>query len=325
MRARPQPQTVPGRKNEEYDRFFGPDECDALTALALAQHAVFDLEQLGAIGLAARAAQLRVEAGGLFRVYHSVYSLVPPPLLTQNGRFMAAVLACGPGAALSHRSAAHARELRRTDRLPIEVTIPGRSGRKHPGIEIHRSRTLTSADIERVSNIPCTTVARILFDLADVVNRRQHERAFDQAEAMGVLNMLEIEDQLARNAHRAAAPKIRALIDEHYIGTTVTDSDFEELLIPLIRVADLPMPATQAYIVLDDGEPPMRRDFVWFEQKVNVETDGGTHLTRQQKELDAFNDERLVAAGWRVIRITWKRLKRDPAGVIRTFAALLSG
>jgi very-short-patch-repair endonuclease len=94
-------------------------------------------------------------------------------------------------------------------------------------------------------------------------------------------------------------------------------------LVPLIRAAGLPMPATQAYIVLDDGEPPMRRDFVWFDHKVNVETDGGTHLTRQQKELDAFNDERLVAARWRVVRITWRRLQRDPAGVIRTIASLL--
>jgi hypothetical protein len=205
------------------------------------------------------------------------------------------------------------------------VIVPGRSGRRHAGIDVHRSTTLAPADVRRVDNIPCTTIARTLFDLADVVNRRQHERVFDQADAMGVLNMLEIDDQLRRNAKRSAAGKVSALIEEHYIGSTITDSEFEERLIPPLRAAGFTMPATQAHIVLDDGHPPMRRDFVWFDHKLNVETDGRTHLTRQQKELDAFNDERLVRAGWRVIRITWKRLERDPDGVIRTILSLLSG
>ncbi len=140
---------------------------------------------------------------------------------------MAAVLACGPGAVLSHRTAAALHELRRTDRRKIDVTVPSRRGRAHSTIDIHRSTTLTGADVTVLNGIPCTTVARTLFDLAAVVNRRSLERAFDQAEILDVFDLGAIEDQLERNRTRPAAAKIRALLEEHYIGTTPTESELE--------------------------------------------------------------------------------------------------
>ncbi|MGO9499525.1 MAG: hypothetical protein ACLQA5_22865, partial [Solirubrobacteraceae bacterium] len=128
-----------------------------------------------------------------------MYSLVPRELLKREGLYMAAVLACGPEAVLSHRSAAALLELRDWGHTKIEVTVPRRSSRRHDGIKVHRSTTLTDEDVTVVNNIPCTTVHRTLLDLADVVTQRQLERSFDQAEISERLDLTAINDQLARN------------------------------------------------------------------------------------------------------------------------------
>jgi hypothetical protein len=104
-----------------------------VVALAGAQHGVVALYQLVALGLDPRAIQARAAVASLHRVHHAVYSLVPPKLLSREGRFMAAVLACGPDAALSHRSAAALLELAPTSRANVDVTIPGSSHRRHAG------------------------------------------------------------------------------------------------------------------------------------------------------------------------------------------------
>jgi very-short-patch-repair endonuclease len=240
-----------------------------------------------------------------------VYSLVPPSLLTREGHWLAAVLACGDGAVLSIRTAAALQGLRPTSRAKIDVTIPGRSHRSHPGIDVHRSTTLTEADVTVVNGIPCTTVARTLFDLADVIRRRPLERAFDHADAQGTLNMLEIEDQLRRNATRPAAAKIRALLAEHYVGTTLTRSDLEESVLVGARSRGLPAPVVNELLVLPDGGPPIRVDFLFSEARVAVESDGhNTHRTRQQFELDRENDQRLTLFGYRPVRTTWRQIER---------------
>jgi very-short-patch-repair endonuclease len=293
-------------------------------ALGLGQHAVFDLDQLREIGMSDSTVRKRVAAARLHRIYHRVYSLVPLELLSRDGRFMAAVLACGPGAALSHRTAGVVHELAASSQIRIDVTIPRRSGRAHRGIRIHRSTTLTEDDVCEIRGIPCSTVARTLFDLSDVLRRRPLERAFDQAEVIGAFNLLTIQDQLERNPTRPAATKVRALLDEHYVGSSPTDSDFEELLFPLLRAAGLPIPRTRYWVMLGDGEAPIRRDFAWPDQRLNAETDGlRYHRTAQAFENDRYNDQRMLAAGWRVIRITWKQLKADPHRVVALIANLL--
>jgi very-short-patch-repair endonuclease/predicted transcriptional regulator of viral defense system len=293
-------------------------------ALALAQHGIVALYQLVALGLDARAIQARAAAGQLHRIHHAVYSLIPRKLLSREGRFMAAVLACGPEAALSHRSAAAFLGLRPTSRANVDVTVPTESHRRHAGIDLHRSTTLTRNDVTTVNNIPCTTTARTLLDLGDVIYPRQHERAFDQAEAMGVLNMRAIKDQLERNRTRRAARRTRAVVEDHYIGETITLSEFEEAMIPLLRAAELPMPRINEWIILDDGEPAILADFCWPDKRVIGETDGWTtHRTRQAFERDRRRDQRLAAAGWHVIRITWWQLRREPQRVIATIAAVL--
>jgi hypothetical protein len=173
-----------------------------LVAAALAQEGVLGLEQICALGITASAVRQRAAAGRLHRVFQAVYSLVPPSLLKREGWWMAAVLACGPGAVLSHRSAAALHALRPYNGRKIDVTVPWRSSLRHHGITIHRSTTLTDADLTDADGIPCTTVARTLFDLADITGRRGLERAFDQSEILEAFDLTAMQDQLARNTGR---------------------------------------------------------------------------------------------------------------------------
>jgi len=315
-----------GRETHDISRFHVQPSLDgALAALVAIQHGVISLNQLCELGLSDRAVHSRADSGRLHRVHHAVYSLVPLNLLGRDGRFMAAVLACGPSAALSHRSAAALHEIRRTDRANIDVTIPQRSPRKHAGIDVHRSITLAAVDVTVVNHIPCTTVARTLLDLAQVLGRRPLERAFDQAEILGLLDVNALLDQIERNHTRPAAKRLRAVLDEHYIGSTPTWSELEELLLAGCRSRDLPIPEVNGLLAPNDGDPNVLRvDFVWREHRVIVETDGhGTHSTRQAFEEDRRRDQRLMAAGWIVMRVTWRQLTRNPEEVLDRLGQLL--
>ena len=121
-------------------------------------------------------------------MHNRVYSLTPPSLLSREGRWLAAVLACGPDAVLSHRSAAALHGLRPTDRLGIDVTVPRRTNRQHQGVDSHRSTTLTADDVTVVRNIPCTTVARTIADIAEVIRAAPARAVFEQAEQEEVLD-----------------------------------------------------------------------------------------------------------------------------------------
>jgi predicted transcriptional regulator of viral defense system len=294
----------PGRKTQAHFAFL---------AQATAQHAVIAVYQLRELGLVPATVRARRAAGQLHRIHHGVYSLVPRELLKREGLYMAAVLACGPGAVLSHRSAARLHGLRNYDYHRIEVTVPGRSTRTHTGVLVHRSTTLTQADVTVVNHIPTTTIARTLFDIAACITPRQLERAFDQADAMQVLDLNEIRDQVARNPTRPAAKAVKHLLKTHYIGSTPTENEFEEKFLALTRSLKLPDPTPQFWIDPGDGEPPIRADFAWPDRKIVVETDGEkTHGTRRAFETDRRRDQRLAAAGWTVIRTTWRQLTYRP-------------
>ena len=296
----------------------------AIAVIAARQHGVFTLGQLLALGLSAAAVYKRAQRGRLHRVHRGVYSLAPPNLLKREGRWMAAVLAAGPNTVLSHRNAAALHGLLSNNRVNVEVTVAGRTARNHPGVEIHRSAGLIEADITVVNNIACTTVARTLFHLADVLDRRRLERAFDQADVEEVLDMRAIEDQLRRNSTRAAAGKVRALLEEHYIDSTPTESEIEEGFLALCRRFGLPQPEVQQWLLLPDGGPPIRADFLWRKQRVVVETDGDRyHGTAQRSRRDARRDQRLTVHGFKPIRTGWRQIFHRPAELEATLRALL--
>lgn len=313
------------RKSESHVRFNSQPSLDeVLAAVAIPQHAVFRLDQLRDRELTIRAVQQRAAANRLHRIYRAVYGLVPADLLTRNGRYMAAVLACGPTAVLSHRSAGALLGLRPTDRANFDITVPSRVRRRQPGIDIHTSTTLTAADVTSVENIPCTTVSRTLLDLADVISPRALERALDQAEILGVLDLRKLRDQIERNPTRPAARLLQTIIDDVYTGRTPTWNDFEEAFFALCRSRGIRQPEVNQFVDPGDGEPAIRVDFLWRAERLIVETDGhGTHRTRQAFERDRRNDQRLTLAGWRTIRVTWRQVKDEADRIGTTVETLL--
>jgi very-short-patch-repair endonuclease len=283
------------------------------------------LAQLVDAGLSASGIRKRVASGRLHRVYKGVYSIAPPELLTLRGHYMAAALACGERAALSHRSAGHLRELCTAGRGRIDVIVFGESTRRHRRVQVHRSRKLTSADITAVDGIPCTTVARTLLDLAAVMSRRPLERAIEQAEIQGVLDLRALAEQIERNRQTTGAKHLRAAMADHDETAAPTESELEDWLYSVLRRGDLPLPERQVHIDPGDGETPVRVDFAWRAQKLVVETDGGRyHRTQRAFESDRRRDQRLTQAGWRVIRITWRQLRDEPERILRMFETLLS-
>ncbi len=298
----------------------------AIVAVAVSQQGVLAVDQIGELGLGLRAIQRRVDARRLHRMYRGVVSIVPPSLLPAQGWFMAAVLACGPAAVLSHRSAAALHELRPTDRSGIDVTVSGRSGRAHSGIDVHRSTTLAERDVTVVHGIPCTTIARTMLDVAEVIRERQLERMFEQAEQEEVLDFAALQEQIERNCTRAGAKRIRALMESYKAGTGVTWSELERDFKAMIEPAGIPMPLSNKFIWLPDGEPAIRADFYWPEQRAVVETDGWrTHRTWWAFQRDRRNDQRLIGADYRVTRLTHDQIHTEPKRLNALIWKMLGG
>jgi hypothetical protein len=155
----------------------------AIAAIAGRQHGVVSLEQLRALTLSDRAVRGRVVAGRLHSLHEGVYA-VGHTSLTPEGRWMAAVLACGEGAVLSHRSAAILWGLREGGGPRVEVTSRRRVGRTREGILVHWRPGLDASDMTARDGIPCTSVARTLLDLAEALTPDGVERACSRAEAL---------------------------------------------------------------------------------------------------------------------------------------------
>jgi hypothetical protein len=289
------------------------------------QHALVTLPQLQLLGLGKAAVAKRAKDGRLYRVHRCVYA-VGRPDLTQHGHWMAAVLAYGPHAVLSHRSAAALHGIRQDNRAKIDVSVPRRSARSRPTIEVHTSVTLEAADITTVERIPCTTVARTLVDLGDVVPRRAVERAVDRAEVLRVFDGRAVHKALARAGPRRGAGTLRAVLED-YEQPTLTEKELEERFLALCRQASLPSPAVNAWITLPDGVA-YKADFLWRDHKLIAETDGrDVHTTRKAFEHDRRRDQRLTLAGYTVVRFTWRQVANEPqrvAGALRTLLARLA-
>jgi very-short-patch-repair endonuclease/predicted transcriptional regulator of viral defense system len=291
-----------------------------IATLADRQHGVVSVAQLRKLGLEGRAVRQRSARGGLHRVHRGVYA-VGRRGLTANGVFMAAVLACGPDATLSHRSAACHRGLRPDNRATVDVSVPRPSGRSRETIKLHLTGTLAPQDVTVCDGIPCTSVARTLVDLGDVAPPRAVERAVERAEAARAFDAKAVDEVLTRVGPRRGAGVLRRVLGDLEDNGAVAN-DFEGTFLAICRAAALPEPAVNAWLVLGDG--PIRADFLWRENRLIVETDGrATHATRQAFESDRLRDQRATVAGYRVVRFTWRQLNREPEHVASTVAALL--
>lgn len=293
-----------------------------LLALAERQHGVLELDQLRELGLSAPGVRRRVARGRLHRVHRGVYALGRSDLPAE-GCWMAAVLACGEGALLSHWSAGALHELLDGGGARIHVTIGGRRSVSRPGLRVHRPRCLDDADRAVVRGIPCTSVPRTLLDLAQVASPRTLKRACDQAEVLRILDMTAVGDLLARNEGHPGVRRLRAVIHAHSVGANLPRTELEERFLRLCRGADLPPPEVNVWMTPAGEE--MQVDFLWRTQRVVVEVDRfATHRTRQAFQRDRRRDQLLSLAGWRVIRFTWDEVTKEPGHVIEVMRKLVS-
>ena len=254
----------------------------------------------------------RAAAGRLHRIHQGVYA-VGHPVLTVNGRRMAAVLAAGPGAVLSHASAAALWEIRRSAAARIDVSVRTRGGRaKRPGLRIHRAPTLRTDEITEHQGVRVTTPARTLLDLASSLPRRALERALDEAEIHELFDLRALSAVVTAHAgERGARALAEALAQDG--APTLTDSELEELMLALCDDHRLQRPRPRAWVA------GLRVDFLFAPARLVVETDGYRfHRTRRAFERDRERDAILARAGYRVLRFTHRQMTREPALVAET-------
>jgi very-short-patch-repair endonuclease len=261
--------------------------------VAARQHGVVTRTQLIAAGILPSGITDRVQAGHLHRVHRGVYA-VGHPGLSQHGKWMAAVLACGDGAVLSHRSAGALWRIVASPPSLTDVTVPGDAGRKRRrGLKLHRSTTLLPSHTTRRFGIPVTTPARTLEDLRRVLPDDQFAAAVREAEYL----RLPIGDRFE---------------------TDRTRSELEARFLALCRRHRVPAPEVNVRV------GPFRVDFLWPRQRLIVEVDGwDSHRTRSAFEADRARDADLTARGYAVLRFTWRQLAEDAATVVRTIRTLL--
>jgi hypothetical protein len=289
--------------------------------LATRQHGVVALWQLRPLGLSATAVRSRVAAGRLHPVHRGVYA-VGHPVLAGEGHSMAAVLACGPGAVLSHRSAAEHWGLLRSSRRRVDVTVLRGRGGHRPGIDVHRVRRLDPADVTTVDGIPCTTVARTLLDFAEVVNQRRVEQAVERAEILRLFDLGAIDAVCGRTPSRRGATVIASILRD-YTAEAPTKNELEKRFLAICDDAGVPRPQVNVWVDLPGGGVEV--DFLWEEERLIVETDGWeTHGTSAAFERDRERDIRLRLAGWNPVRITWRRIENARGAVGREVRALLA-
>ncbi len=285
----------------------------AIAEIAARQHSVVARRQLVRLGLGRGAIAHRVRVGRLFVVHTGVYC-VGNPRPTGRALSMAAVLRCGPGALLSHRSAADLWALLEYAGSYFDVTVPRGGRRPRDGVRLHRPNVLRPEDRAVVEGIPVTGVARTLVDLASVVNARRLRRAVEEADRRRLFDLRAIVPLLTPGRRHAALKRVLA----DYTSPPHTRSELETRFVEFCRERGLPMPALN--VAIGDHEV----DAVWLPQRLVVELDSrGSHGHEGAYERDRIKDAALQMQGFRVLRITYGRLAREPQEVDRAIQALL--
>jgi len=288
----------------------------SLPDLAERQHGVASIRQLtGPLGYSRSAVHRAVAAGRLHRLYPGVYA-VGHTSISLHGQCLAAVLACGPEALLSHLSAAWLWGLTKTTPLPASITTPV-FRKPRPPLRLHEGRSLTTEDRALREGIPVTALPRTLLDLAATVRFDWLERMLERSEELGLFDLREVEELLARTVGHHGHGRLREAI-ALYKPSSFTRSGLEKRFLELCIEAGLPQPRMN-YV-----EQGFELDCYWPEQRFAVELDVfETHGTRAAFERDRKRQEDLLLAGITMTRVTGPRLKREPHEVIARVRRLL--
>ncbi|HEU4738795.1 MAG TPA: DUF559 domain-containing protein [Solirubrobacterales bacterium] len=293
-----------------------------MAELAARQYGVVALWQLEGLGLHVKVVDRRVAVGRLHRVHQGVFA-VGHRLLDRRGHLIAAVLACGSGAVLSHRSAAYLHGILDDSRSRVDVIAPNRRGRCPDGIAAHRDGTLTPADRTTIDGIPCTSLPRTLLDIAASQPPRTLRYAVNQAEVEGVFDLTDMVELLKRSKGRRGVARLRLAIEDHDPQEQETRRELEKKLLRLFKRAGFRPAEVNGHLVIEGIS--MMPDFMWRDAQLIVEADSRrVHGTVAAFEKDRERDQRLASAGWTVIRVTWRQVVDEPERVTRTLRQLLS-
>lgn len=280
-----------------------------------AEHWVVSQAELIAAGLTERQVRERVAAGVLYRLFRGVYA-VGRPQVSFEGHCRAAWLACGPDSAVSHITSARDWNFRRSTGR-IHISIPrGRAG--HPGLIVHRPRSLSLDDIAQRGGYAVTSVARTLLDMAprqspDTVAKWMHE-----ADVAGVLDLRDVWACCERHRQHRGRTVVEAALA---IEVPDTRSGLEDLLVPIVRAAGLRIPEFNRF--LWSGERLEEVDAHWPELGLIVEVDSiKYHSSQWRRRRDREKAARFRALGWTVWRIPELAITLDPSGTARRLAAL---
>jgi hypothetical protein len=278
----------------------------AIAALAASQHGVIADWQLRELGLTADAIVKRVRAGRLHRLYRGVFA-VGHRVLRPEGHLMAAALACE--GVISHVDAAELHGIRRRGyvRSRIHVTSPTRAGRRYKRLRVHDGSGLTEADVTRVENIPTTSVSRTILDLADT---GPVIREVERAEALGIFDLVAMNELLARSNGRRGTGRVRDAITRWQ--PTWTRSDMEDQVLTICDSIDVPRPEVNVWF----PDLQIEVDFLWRVLRLIIEADSQEHhASPSARERDYRRDSRLRRRGWRVERFTWREIFEEPERV----------
>ena len=281
--------------------------------IAGGQRNLITLDQLAALGIGRNAIEHRLASGRWQRLHKGVYLIGPAPP-TLSARAWAAVFSCGEGSVLSHRTAAALWRL-----LPagdeLHVSVAGRNPGVRRGVVVHRVIELAADEITTSGDLPLTTPARTIWDLAATEPLRDVEAALAEARIHRLATDLQIKAVIQRAPTRPGAPTIRTLLEAED-DSGYTRSRAERRLRDLIGEANLERPLFNQPVL------GFVVDAVWPKQRLIVEVDGYTyHHHRTAFERDRRRDQQLIAAGYRVIRITWIQLRDRP---IETIASIIT-
>jgi hypothetical protein len=275
----------------------------SLGEVARRQWGVVTRAQLSAAGVGDSGVRDWVRDGRLHRLYRGIYAYGHDRLRVE-GRWLAAVMACGPGAVLSHRDAAQLWELRQSNSTLIDVTVPSRNGRiRRAGIRIHRSGRLAPEEVTERSGIPVTTVARTLLDLADVIEMQALRRAVTEAEYRGRFDLASliavVEDNPGRRGRKLKMAALEGRLHR-------TRSPLENRFLRFLDRWGVEEPESNVWL---EG---YEVDFLWRRVALVVELDGTEeHGTRAAVRRDRKRDRVLWRAGFRTMRLTGDALDAE--------------
>jgi very-short-patch-repair endonuclease len=264
--------------------------------LARRQHGVLTRADLLALGFSAKGIKHRAASGRLHAISAGVYA-VGRPELTPDGRWMAAVLACGDGAVLSHKSAAELWGIGHEWERRIDVSIRRPSKIRRKGLKVRTRPSLGAESVTRWRGIPVTDPVQTLIDLATELPPLRLERAVNEADKLDLVDPETLRRELDGHKGEPGVRKLATLLDRHTFR--LSDSDLEVLFRPLAMAAGFPRPLSKQWIL------GYEVDFHFPDHDLIVETDGlRYHRTPSQQARAAKRDQTHTAAGLYVLRFT---------------------